>query len=217
VGLARFFAGPGMCEYPSAKTGVQKQPSGLVPLDSRFWRECRWSGVAGVAAHSARGNDAIDRTATIADHNVVLDDKPGLDDIDRHKAGAVPDDRVAAGLPGSEALQAQSRNPIARKIDLIETAPSVKPTETRRNIWYLWGTFYNSENRRGVIAPRLKAPNTGGAERPSLVRSHLFRRSSAGGCAGGITAAKLVGLSPWRLMRHLDQYRKPRRGKQPWP
>ena len=33
-------------------------------------------GRGGLAAHSARGNDAMDRTATIAGHNGVLDDNP---------------------------------------------------------------------------------------------------------------------------------------------
>jgi hypothetical protein len=90
-------------------------------------------------------------------------------------------------------LQAQIHNPFAREIDLIETAPIVKRTETHHNIWSLWWTFYNSKNRRGVIAPCLKAPILGGAERPSLVRDHLSRWPAQGGNAGGMTAAKLVG------------------------
>ena len=92
----------------------------------------------------------MDLTAAIADHNGVLDDEPGLDDIDRHKAGAVQVDRVAAGLPGSEARQAQVGKPIARKIDLIETAPTVERTEAHHNAWS--DVFLSDgKNGKGVV------------------------------------------------------------------
>jgi hypothetical protein len=89
-------------------------------------------------------------------------------------------------------LKAQIRNPFAREIDLIETAPIVKRTEAHHNIWSFWWTFYNSKNRGGVIAPRLEAPILG-CRASDLVRDHLSRWPAQGGNTGGMTAAKLVG------------------------
>jgi hypothetical protein len=90
-------------------------------------------------------------------------------------------------------LQAQIRNPFAREIDLIETAPIVKRTETHHNIWSLWWTFYNSKNRRGVIAPCLKAPILGVPSVRALFETTYLAGLRKGGNAGGMTAAKLVG------------------------
>jgi hypothetical protein len=96
----------------------------------------------------ARGNDSMDRTAAIADHNGVLDDHPASE-IDRHEASAVRINHVGTGLTSAKAGQVGT----ARVIDLRETAFAVKRTEAHHNTWYSW--YCNDcENGEGVIAPQ---------------------------------------------------------------
>jgi oligopeptide/dipeptide ABC transporter ATP-binding protein len=130
--------------------------SDLPEVDTRLeWgHEC-------IARRSERGNDGTDRAAAIADHKGVRNGPDRGAEIDRDKAGAVPIDRIAAGLPGSEVfVQAEVRTPIARVIYLGETAPAVKRTETDHNARSRWRSRYNSKNGKGVgaLERRVRAP-----------------------------------------------------------
>ena len=95
----------------------------------------------------------MERTAAIADHKGVRDDRPAAE-IDRLEAGLVPIYIVGACLTSSKVGRGGShQKPVPKVIDLGVTTPAVKRTEDHHNIRYCW-CCRNCENREGVIPPQ---------------------------------------------------------------